>query len=327
MSRVPTASIAASRMAITAACFAAMAALAGAQTPVFRTSAVTVTVTASVKRGNRVVANLTAADFRLTDNGIAQKVEAVSIESVPVDVTLFLDTSGSTAGKLDEMKRDVQGIARLLRPGDRFRLLTIGDSVYEPVSWVPAGTTLDLSFAAVGGISLIQDALTIALLHRSDPDRRHLIVGMTDREDCGSIVSSGLLREIASRSEAVLHLVEQSGGGGAPGYRARTCSPTARPDGKDIIREAAERTGGGLYTGSFFFRTRSLLNDFRRIFDDFRQSYVLRYSPAGVAAGTPSRCPCPPPAAARYERVVATSDADPPRPVSRAQRRARPRSD
>ena len=102
-----------------------------AQTPVFRTGALTVSVNASVKKGNKAVANLTAKDFRLTDNGVEQRIEAVAIESVPVDVTLFLDTSGSTSGKLDEMKRDVQGIIRLLRPGDRFRLLTIGDSVDE----------------------------------------------------------------------------------------------------------------------------------------------------------------------------------------------------
>ena len=67
----------------------------------------------------------------------------MSIESVPIDVTLFLDTSGSTAGKLDEMQHDVQTIMQLLRPGDRFRLLTIGDTVYQPVPWVPAGTKVD----------------------------------------------------------------------------------------------------------------------------------------------------------------------------------------
>ena len=83
----------------------------------------------SVKRGNNVVANLKAADFVLTDNGVPQTVEAVSIESVPIDVTLFLDTSGSTAGKLDEMQHDVQTVLQLLRSGDRFRLLTIGDTV------------------------------------------------------------------------------------------------------------------------------------------------------------------------------------------------------
>ena len=253
-----------------------------AQTPVFRASSVYVSVNVSVKRGNRVVPNLTARDFRLTDNGVAQQVEAVAIESVPIDVTLFLDTSASTAGRLEEMKDDVQGIIRLLRPADRFRLLTIGDAVDEPVAWVPAGTTLHLPFNAIGGISLIQDALTIALLHRPDPDRRHLIVGMTDRRDCGSVVSSAQLLEIASRSEAILHLIEQEGGGDTPDTRVRGCSPTARIDGPELITQAAERTGGERHTGSTFFRSRSILNAFRRIFDDFRQSYMLRYRPTGV---------------------------------------------
>ena len=265
-----------------------LAATAGAgpgaqQAPIYRAESVYVSVYASVKRGNRVIANLTASDFRLTDNGVVQNVEAVSIETVPIDVTLFLDTSGSTAGKLDEMKRDVQGILRLLRPGDRFRLLTIGDSVYQTVPWVVAGTKVDLSFEPVGGISLIQDALTVALLHRPDPERRHLVVGMTDRQDCGSVVSSAMLRELAGRSEAIVHLIEQSGGG-ETNSRVRTCSPTGRADGSEIIKEAAERTGGELHTGTRLFRSSSLLGEFRRIFDDFRQSYILRYSPAGVKA-------------------------------------------
>src|SRR5688572_7649029 len=254
------------------------------QPPVFKTGALTVSVNAAVKRGNRAIANLTAKDFRLTDNGVEQKIEAVSIESVPVDVSLFLDTSGSTAGKLDDMKRDVQGIIRMLRPGDRFRLLTIGDSVDEPVHWVPAGTAVNLSFGAVGGISLVHDALVVALLHRPEADRRHLVVGMTDRRDCGSVVSSAQLRELASRSEAVLHLVDQSGSGGDVAYRIRTCSPRGRMDGPDIIAQAAARTGGTLHDPSYFFGS-SVLRAFRTIFDEFRQSYVLRYSPTGVARG------------------------------------------
>ena len=252
------------------------------QVRVFRATTVSVAVNASVKRGNRVVPNLTASDFRLTDNGVAQTVDSVSRESVPIDATLFLDTSASTAGKLDDMKEDVQGIVRLLRPGDRFRLLTIGDSVYEPVPWVPAGTKLDLSFGAVGGISLIQDALMMALFHRPDPDRRHLVVGLTDRRDCGSVVSSAFLRELAGRSEAVLHLVDHEGSGGESNYRVRSCSPRGRPDGDRVLIDAAERTGGAFHTQSFFFRSSSLLRQFRTIFDDFRQSYVLRYYPTGV---------------------------------------------
>ena len=267
---------------------AAIAASAGrtlAQQPVFRGGAVTVSVPAVVKRGNRVVADLTAADFRLTDNRVEQKIEAVALESVPVDVTLFLDTSGSTAGKLDDMKRDVQGIIKMLRPGDRFRLLTIADSVDEPVPWVTAGTAVNLSFTAVGGISLVHDALVLALLHRSEADRRHLIVGMTDSRDCGSVVSSAQLRELASRSEAVMHIVNQSGSGGGDAYRVRTCSPRARIDGPNIIADAALRTGGTFLEDPSSFFGSPVLRAFRTIFEEFRQSYVLRYSPAGVPRG------------------------------------------
>jgi len=255
----------------------------GAQLPVFQSTTSVVSVSTSVKRGNNAVTNLTAKDFALTDNGVPQTVDAVSIESVPIDVTLFLDTSGSTAGKLDDMRRDVQAVVLLLRPGDRFRLLTIGDSVYMPVPWVPAGTKVDANFEAVGGISLIRDALMLGLLHKVAPDRRHLIVGMTDRQDCGSVVPTPTFLDVASRSEAVMHLVDYSGGAGGP-YRVRSCTPRARGDSEQAITRAAERTGGELHKQSRFFAAQSIARAFRSIFDDFRQSYVLRYSATGVPA-------------------------------------------
>ena len=253
-----------------------------AQQPTFRATTALVTVSVSVKRGNAVVANLTAADFRLADRGVPQSIEAVSIESLPIDVTLFLDTSGSTAGKLDEMQHDVQSVLELLRRSDRFRLLTIGDTVDLAVPWVPAGTRVPIAIEPVGGISLIRDALMFGLVHRPEPGRRHLIVGMTDRRDCGSVVSSALLLDIAGRSDAVMHLVDYSGGGGDAHYRVRGCSPLAPPDGEALIARAAERTGGEVHAQSRFFRASSIARAFRAIFGDFRQSYVLRYSPSGV---------------------------------------------
>jgi VWFA-related protein len=277
--------IGARRLTIVAmVCLATGAVVAQQQPPVFRSRTATVSVAVSVKRGNSIVSNLTAKDFHLTDNGVAQAVEAVAIESLPIDVSLFLDTSGSTSGKLDEMKRDVQAIVKLLRPGDRFRLLTIGDAVYEAVPWVGAGTAITVDIQPVGGISVIHDALMLALLHPSDVGRRHLVVGMTDRQDCGSVVPSALLLELAGRSESVIHLVDYHGGGGQARYRVRGCTPNAHGNGVSVVDEAARRTGGELREQGWFFRASSLVRAFESIFNDFRQSYVLRYSPAGVAA-------------------------------------------
>ena len=241
-------------VAIALAAVTTLVAVPAAQQPKFRATTAVVTVSVSVKRGNSVVANLTAADFRVTDRGVPQTIEAVSIESVPIDVTLFLDTSGSTSGKLDEMRQDVQTIQQLLRPGDRFRLLTIGDAVNLALPWVAAGTKAPVAIEAVGGISLIRDALMFALVHRPDPGRRHLIVGMTDRRDCGSVVPTSLLYDVAGRSEAVMHLVDYAGGGGdANRTRAR-----ARKDGPSlpgsayideaVLRGVAAERGSGVRT-------------------------------------------------------------------------------
>ena len=89
---------------------------ASGQQRVFRAATELVSISVSVKRGNTPVATLTAKDFRLFDNDVAQTIEALSIESIPLDITLMMDTSGSTAGSLDRMKRDVSTIAGMLRP-------------------------------------------------------------------------------------------------------------------------------------------------------------------------------------------------------------------
>jgi VWFA-related protein len=248
---------------------------------VFRARTESVAVSASVKRGNAAVANLTANDFRLTDNGIAQAVEAVTIESIPLDVTLFMDTSGSTAGALDRMKRNVISIAGMLRPDDQFRLLTIGLSVETPVPWQRAGNRITLDMKAVPGISLVYDALFVALAHAPAPGRRHLIVAMTDGQDCGSLLDGARVLDASGRSEAVLHWIYVSAGGdfderSIPAW----CTPSDAGE-VDFVAQSAVRTGGDSHRSRF---GDPAVRTFAQILDEFRQSYVLRYSPQGVKA-------------------------------------------
>ena len=265
------------RFAVAAALVMPLA-LSGEQA-VFRARTDIVAISASVKRGNAPVANLTAADFRLTDNGIAQSIDAVTIESVPLDVTLFMDTSGSTAGALDRMKKNVIAIAAMLRPDDQFRLLTIGLSVEVAVPWQRAGRPIALDMKAVPGISLIYDALFVALTHRPEPGRRHLIVALTDGEDCGSLLDGARVFDASARTEAVLHWIYVSSGGDFdPHAVGAWCTPG---DGRevDFVGQSATRTGADLHRSRF---GDPAVRTFAQILDEFRQSYVLRYSPQGV---------------------------------------------
>jgi hypothetical protein len=200
---------------------------------------------------------------------------------VPLDVTLFMDTSGSTAGALDRMKKNVHAIAAMLRREDRFRLLTIGLSVESPVPWQPAGRPITLDMKAVPGISLIYDVLFASLTHTPDTGRRHLIVAMTDGEDCGSLLDGPRVLDAAGRSEAVLHwiYVSSSGDFDRNGVNA-WCTPGDARD-VDYVGQSATRTGGDLHRSRF---GDPAVRTFAQILDEFRQSYVLRYSPQGVAS-------------------------------------------
>ena len=90
--------------------------------PSFRSSVDAVSVPVSVTDRNRPVTRLTAADFDLRDNGVAQVITAAPVESLSVDVTLVLDASGSVKGPaLEQFKTDVQDIAESMQTNDRVR--------------------------------------------------------------------------------------------------------------------------------------------------------------------------------------------------------------
>ncbi len=250
-----------------------------AEQPTFRARTDLVSISASVKRGNSPVPNLTAADFRLSDNGVVQSIDAVTIESVPLDVTLFMDTSGSTAGALDRMKKNVITIAGMLRPDDQFRLLTIGLSVEAPVPWQRAGAPITLDMKAMPGISVVYDALFVALTHTPSAGRRHLIVAMTDGQDCGSLLDGPRVLDASGRTEAVLHWIYVSAEGDFdPNSVGAWCTPTDA-GAVDFVGQSAARTGGDAHRSRF---GDPAVRTFAQILDEFRRSYVLRYSPQGV---------------------------------------------
>jgi hypothetical protein len=226
------------------------------------------------------VLGLTAADFTLKDNGVAQTIDAVVVEAVPIDVTLVLDTSGSAAGAIPRMLADVRKIAGRLRATDRFRLLTIDTYVHQLLPMQPAGRQVWPARLPYNGASAVHDALVAGLLTPVDVDRRHLIVALTDGLDTTSTLDADAVRRVAGRSDAVLHIVAVSSEAAAPPVPPNWLP--RRDFELDGLQDAARRTGGDLYRDGALGA--DVVGAFDRVFEDFRSSYVLRYTPARVTA-------------------------------------------
>lgn len=239
------------------------------QIATFRASRVVVTVDVSIRRGNTPITGLAAEDFEILDNGVRQQIETLAVEDVPIDITLAVDTSGSVIKDLEAFKTEVRRFVKLLRPVDRVRLIAIATGVDELVPMGPAQGEIDLSGLKPGGFTSSNDGLFYALLWPAEVDRRHLVIALTDGIDTQSTLGSESVVDVATRARAVFHVVLVDGLG--------SFMTTWQKGARDAVADAAVKSGGAVHS------LERASTDFKRIFDDFRASYVLRYSPEGVA--------------------------------------------
>jgi len=243
-----------------------------AQRPVFRAEAAGISITVSVRSGGKAVAGLTAKDFTITDNGATQKVSSVSVESLPIDLTLLLDLSGSVNGlRLERLKYSVVETAKLLRPVDRVRLIGMQHELRQVFGYQAGGTRPPVEqLTAFGGTSLY-DGLAAAMMRAGEPERRQLIVAATDGDDTLSILPETSVKEIAGYADAVVHVIIPVLGGRSP----KTISTPAAT----TLNDVTQRTGGQL----FWIDPGAPVSDaFAQALEEFRTSYVLRYMPDGA---------------------------------------------
>jgi VWFA-related protein len=293
-----------------------------AQTPpaqTFRTGTDVVVVNVTVRDGGRMVTTRGAEDFIVTDNGVRQQVESIEAAAVPIDLTLVVDVSGtplrSWSARVDAarvaaaVQSEFDEVKALLRPDDRVRLFAIDTNVQQltPMRQMPAAAALPP--LEVDGMSALFDTLAAALIQPVEPARRHVVVARTKGIDTISSIDAEAVRVIAGQSDALLHIVVMEDAidsdAALSGFQCQLmglCRPTRAfwipfqrrltyaaggsgkrtSDGEEVA-DGADATGGALHqAGALTVPT--LTGTFRRAFEDFRNSYVLRYTPKGVAA-------------------------------------------
>lgn len=286
---------------------AATAQMSGAQT--FKTRVEGVTVDVSVTNGGRVVSGLGAADFEVTDNGVRQRIIGVHHEILPLDVTLVVDMSGG--GVLQTaVLAGVERVRQSLRDDDRLRVLTFDAQVREHGAFAsprampplePSMARLD-AFAA-SHETVLFDAIAAALESRREPDRRSLTMVFSAGRDTRSQLASAQVLERARRADTTVFVVHAflnyaPTEAPPPGAEARPVPVVPQSVPARFYRDLAGITGGTVQNVEPLTVLRNdserrsmrvrigdpgLSEAFLRAIQDFRSSYVLRYTPEGVA--------------------------------------------
>jgi Ca-activated chloride channel family protein len=248
------------------AAFVATALAAAAQTPTFSTAVQAVRVDVLVTDGDRPLLGLQPADFEVRDNGVLQEVSFVGGETLPLNVILALDTSGSVTGEpLEHLRSAGQALLGRLRPGDRAALVTFSHEVALRQALTAELDSVSRELARIeprGETALVDGSFAAVMLGDADVGR-DLVIVFSDGVDTASWLAGERVLDAARRSDVVVYGVSIRGA-----------------DRPDFLRELCKLTGGSLFEVD---STRDLGAAFLRLFDEFRQRYLLNFSPQGVA--------------------------------------------
>ncbi|HSK08439.1 MAG TPA: VWA domain-containing protein [Vicinamibacterales bacterium] len=259
----------------------------------FKVAVEGVRVDVLVTEGRRIVAGLTAADFELTDSGVAQAIESVSLEDAPLSVMLVLDTSASVRGApLAHLKEAASAVVDLLQRGDRAALATFSGAALLECDWTGDRRKLHAAIDQVeaGGATALHDAVYAALMLRDPSPGRPLVLVFSDGADTASWLPGARVVNVVQRNDAVVYAVTLGGPETLPlGYLADfTSGIQQRLDNiapaafrQSFIESLADQSGGVVVPAG---RSSELRETFVKVVTEFRSRYVLTYMPRGVEA-------------------------------------------
>lgn len=235
-----------------------------AQTADFRSRVESVRLDTLITERGLPLIGLRAADFELFDNGVRQTVDYVSLDALPVNVVEVLDMSQSVSGAVQEQLRVATlGVSRGLRSGDQSALITFSHRVTLALGLTDAVESLGPALApaqASGGTALRDAAYASLWIAEPDPGRAVIII-FSDGRDTSSWLSRERVLDASKRVDATIYAVASG--------RQRD----------QFLSDLTELTGGRVFDAA---STSRIAAAFDAILSEFRQRYVISYTPARV---------------------------------------------
>lgn len=237
----------------------------------------------TVLQKKALVSGLAKGDFEVYEDGVKQEITFFTDEKTnpPVFVGVLMDTSPSTAGKMDFSKRAAKDfiytVVRLRK--DKAAFMTFDHEINLFQDFTDKLDLLDKAVDKVkktGSYTSLYDAVWLFSDEklRNVPGRR-VIVLITDGEDTFSKATLRDAIDIAQRTETTVFGISTKAGflGSVPGVEAGT----VKDKGDKLLTELCEKTGGeAFFTGDMLELERA----FKKISEELRSQYIITYRPA-----------------------------------------------
>ena len=238
-----------------------------------------------IDRNNRPINNVPETDFRVFEDGVAQKIEAFTREEVPISYGLAVDTSGSLRSQLQSVIDAGKTIINANKPGDEtFLVRFISSDKIETVQDFTASKELLLdgldSFYVEGGQTAVIDAVYLASEHVSDyrkgdegDRRRRALIVITDGEDRNSFYKQEQLFARLREEDVQIFVI---GFVNELDKEAGLIRKSPREKAVNLIKKLASETGGRAFFPDSIADLPQIANEIIR---DLRTQYVIAYNP------------------------------------------------
>jgi len=229
-----------------------------------------------------MVNDLGQTDFRVVEDGIAQKLSVFSHADIPVTMGIVIDDSGSMKEKRESVNASAVTFVKTSNPSDQVFVVNFNDVYYLDTPGDFASNIEDLKSAldkidSRGGTALY-DAVYASIDHLKlgNRDKKVLLV-ITDGEDNASRYTFDELMARAQKSNAVVYTIGLLGSE-EPGGLFKIHGGEAHRAAK-VLEKIAEATGGVPYFPKSLDEVESTC---RQIARDIRNQYTLAYYPTNA---------------------------------------------
>jgi Ca-activated chloride channel family protein len=241
-----------------------------------------------VDRNNHPINDVANADFRVFENGVAQDVQFVNREEVPITYGLVVDNSGSLRNQIGQVVEAAKTIIESNKPGDEtFVVRFISSDEIKIMQDFTAdrqalGDALDDMFIE-GGQTAVVDAVYLAAEHASerrrntgDPaedKRRRALILVTDGEDRSSFYKAEQLFESLKEEDVQIFVIgfvnelEKERG---------FISKSKRDKAVSLLDRMARETGGRTFYPTSLSELPGIAE---QITKDLRTQYLISYRP------------------------------------------------